>query len=194
MSFDAPLSGCSLSLRMLRSIALPPLALLALASPAGAWAAQARVDALAALPGQVVGVSGSGDQLSLRLKSGNQERVLKIGDIYADGWILIRLSPTLATLTRLGAIRQVGLNPTGALPQAAISEAPSQVQTIGGLLGAGGGAGVEDVSADAGERAETVASLDQRIAALEYSTDPDANETIGYLRIARAALIVGAQE
>ncbi|MDB5438097.1 MAG: hypothetical protein JWM33_524, partial [Caulobacteraceae bacterium] len=64
-----------------------------------------------ALPAEVIGVVGSGDKLSLRIKAGDETRLLNIGDTYADGWALTGLSNTTATLTRNGQNQTVGLNP-----------------------------------------------------------------------------------
>ncbi|MDB5439499.1 MAG: hypothetical protein JWM33_1926 [Caulobacteraceae bacterium] len=70
-----------------------------------------------ALPAQVTGVIGSGNQLSLQLKPvGNADaRTLKPGDTFEDGWVLTALTPSAATLSKGGASRTVGLNPTGTL-------------------------------------------------------------------------------
>ncbi|MDB5438203.1 MAG: hypothetical protein JWM33_630 [Caulobacteraceae bacterium] len=190
MTFDVHEYRCNVPPRMPRHLALLPFALLALASPALAAPAPRAQDVLAALPGQVVGVSGSGDQLTLRLKSETQERALKIGDAYADGWILIGLNNSEVTLAKGAILRRIGLNPSGAVAQAVLEETPSQVRTLDGMLQTGAAAN----PALAAEQKETLAALDQRIAALETSTELDANETIGYLRIARATLLVSPQD
>lgn len=191
MRFDAPKLTREFQPRMALRLSLPVI-LLFLAIPASALAAQAAAgDSLAALPSQVVGVSGSGDQLSLRLKVGAEVRVLKIGDVYADGWTLTGLTPSEATLAKGALSRRVGLSPTSAVGQAAPADDPSQVRTVRGALRTGRGGAPSPVVAS--EEGQTVDELDQRIAALESSTDPDASETIGYLRIARASLIVSAQ-
>ncbi|MDB5440525.1 MAG: hypothetical protein JWM33_2952 [Caulobacteraceae bacterium] len=82
------------------------------------------------LPSQVVGVTGSGDDLSLQLRDGQATRSLKVGDVYQDGWTLQTLNPTEATLVKDGQARRVGLNPTGALASAAVA-APTVVQLVG---------------------------------------------------------------
>lgn len=79
------------------------------------------------LAAQAGGVVGSGDQLALRVKEDSQERTIKPGDDYADGWKLQALTPTKATLTKDGVSREVGLNPTGALANNAPAAPPSQV-------------------------------------------------------------------
>ncbi|MDB5439932.1 MAG: hypothetical protein JWM33_2359 [Caulobacteraceae bacterium] len=82
------------------------------------------------LPGEAVGVVGSGDQLALRLMQDRQERTLKLGDEYRDGWRLEALTPTSATLAREGQRREVGLNPTGQLAGSAPATPPSQVRVL----------------------------------------------------------------
>lgn len=81
------------------------------------------------LPGVVVGVVGSGDELSLRLTIDGAARTLKVGEIYQDGWRLQSLSAAEAVLTKDGETRRIGLNPAGALAQA--PGAPSQVDIAG---------------------------------------------------------------
>lgn len=83
------------------------------------------------LVSQVVGVVGSGALLSLILRpvDGQPPRVVSRGDVYADGWVLTDLTPSVATLTKGGESRSVGLNPSGALEQEN-SGAPSQVEVI----------------------------------------------------------------
>lgn len=83
------------------------------------------------LPGEVRGVTGSGDSLSLQLKTADgAERSLKPGDAYRDGWVLKALTPTAATLAREGQERQVGLNPTLAASPA--DEAATKVTVLSG--------------------------------------------------------------
>ncbi|MDB5440155.1 MAG: hypothetical protein JWM33_2582, partial [Caulobacteraceae bacterium] len=81
------------------------------------------------LASQAAGVLGSGDQIALQLKSadGASPRVLKIGEMFEDGWKLDALTPTSATLARDGERREVGLNPTGALAETRPGATPSQV-------------------------------------------------------------------
>ncbi|MDB5439534.1 MAG: hypothetical protein JWM33_1961 [Caulobacteraceae bacterium] len=167
---------------MLRPLPLALVALLILAAPA--WAQ----DALAALPGQVIGVSGSGDQLSLRLKSGEGERVLKIGEVFEDGWTLSALTATDATLTKTGQNRRIGLGLAGDSPKAP-QNAPSQVTAVTGLLGAGGAAA--EVEADpAAVRAETLAALDQRISDLRAALPPgQSSSALDYVTAERAKLL-----
>ncbi|MDB5439942.1 MAG: hypothetical protein JWM33_2369 [Caulobacteraceae bacterium] len=87
---------------------------------------------LAQLPSEVRGVVGSGDQLSLQLKTGaGLDHTLKVGEVYGDGWTLTGLTPVEATLAKDGATRQVGLNPTGALAGNAPVAPPSTVSMIG---------------------------------------------------------------
>lgn len=92
-------------------------------------AAPALADAVDDLPNQVVGVIGSGQALSLRFRpvAGEPTRVLSRGDVYADGWVLSNLTPSVATLTKAGESREVGLNPTGWLTTAAPPPSPSEI-------------------------------------------------------------------
>ncbi|MDB5437980.1 MAG: hypothetical protein JWM33_407 [Caulobacteraceae bacterium] len=99
---------------------------------AGALAAYAaEPSAPERLAAQAAGVVGSGDQLALQLKDNNQERTIRPGDVYADGWKLDALTPTSATLVKDGERREVGLNPTGALASKAPAAPPSQVTLAG---------------------------------------------------------------
>lgn len=86
----------------------------------------------ASLPGEVIGVVGSGDQLSLRIKGGEAPRTLEIGEVYQDGWTLSALTATKATLTKDGQSQTVGLNPTGVIERAKPDDPPTTVKTIGG--------------------------------------------------------------
>ncbi|MDB5438657.1 MAG: hypothetical protein JWM33_1084 [Caulobacteraceae bacterium] len=79
---------------------------------------------------QAAGVVGSGDQLSLKLKTPQGERTLKVGEAYADGWTLRALTPTKATLDKDGTTREIGLNPTGALASTAPPDAPVSVSVV----------------------------------------------------------------
>ncbi|MDB5439278.1 MAG: hypothetical protein JWM33_1705 [Caulobacteraceae bacterium] len=79
------------------------------------------------LPQEVVGVVGSGDQLGLKVTTG---RILKVGDVYADGWKIQSVTPETATLVKDAQHREIGLNPTGALPATPASGAPSVVQVV----------------------------------------------------------------
>lgn len=83
----------------------------------------------ASLPGEVVGVIGSGDKLSLKIKAGEETRVLNIGDVYQDGWALTSLTGATATLARDGQTRLIGLNPSGAVA-AASSDVPAAVVDV----------------------------------------------------------------
>lgn len=86
-----------------------------------------------ALASQAAGVVGSGDKLSLQLHpaGGAPARILKIGDVFEDGWVLTALDPTTATLTKGGLSRRIGLNPAGALAQPQAAAHPSQVTLAG---------------------------------------------------------------
>ncbi|MDB5441255.1 MAG: hypothetical protein JWM33_3682 [Caulobacteraceae bacterium] len=94
--------------------------------------APALADAPDDLPGQVAGVIGSGPSLSLKFRpvAGEPTRVLSLGDVYADGWVLTGLTPSVATLTKAGMSRSVGLNPSGALAAAPSDARPSEVKVI----------------------------------------------------------------
>ncbi|MDB5439609.1 MAG: hypothetical protein JWM33_2036 [Caulobacteraceae bacterium] len=98
-------------------------------APLGAVAAATGPDSL---PGAVVGVIGSGNELSLRLTTDGAVSTLKVGESYADGWRLQSLSAAEAVLTKGGETHRVGLNPSGALagPMSA-SEPPSRVDVAG---------------------------------------------------------------
>ncbi|MDB5441441.1 MAG: hypothetical protein JWM33_3868 [Caulobacteraceae bacterium] len=104
------------------------LALAAALMAAGAAFGQGAPEQLAA---QAAGVVGSGDQLSLRLRTPEGERVLKIGETYAEGWTLQALSPSKATLAKDGAVREVGLNPTGAVASGGAAAPASRVTVVG---------------------------------------------------------------
>ncbi|MDB5440882.1 MAG: hypothetical protein JWM33_3309 [Caulobacteraceae bacterium] len=83
---------------------------------------------LSSLPGQVIGVVGSGDQLSLQIRASDRQgpRTVRPGDEYQNGWTLRAVTPTLAILSRAGETHQVGLNPAGTLAAPAAA-APSSV-------------------------------------------------------------------
>ncbi|MDB5440520.1 MAG: hypothetical protein JWM33_2947 [Caulobacteraceae bacterium] len=119
--------------RLLGASSLAALALGIL--PARAAAPAGTLETLAR---DVVGVIGSGDQLSLRIKPADgPARTLKVGDLYQEGWVLKALSPTMATMTKDGQLHLVGLNPTGELAGAS-ADAPGSlvlVQGAGGLTG-----------------------------------------------------------
>lgn len=83
------------------------------------------------LASQAAGVVGSGDQLSLRLRTPQGERTLQIGETFEDGWALQALTPAKATLVKDGGSREVGLNPTGAVAAAAQVGPPSLVTMAG---------------------------------------------------------------
>lgn len=88
------------------------------------------------LPGEVIGVTGSGDKLTLELRHEGGPISLKPGDVYKDGWTLQALTPTQATLSKAGVQQTVGLNPSGVVaPQPGEAAAPSQV-TVNGASGA----------------------------------------------------------
>ncbi|MDB5439740.1 MAG: hypothetical protein JWM33_2167 [Caulobacteraceae bacterium] len=110
------------------------LAILAMAIAAFGAASTARPAELAGperLATDLAGVVGSGDLLSLSLKTQGYERILKIGDVYEDGWTLRALTPTKATLTKDGTEREVGLNPTGQVAAAVSTAAPTIVDVTG---------------------------------------------------------------
>lgn len=83
-----------------------------------------------ALPALVSGVIGSGDNLSLQLKPSNgpAPRILAVGQVFEDGWVLTALTPTAATLDKKGVTRMIGLNPTGALDDRPATAPPSRVE------------------------------------------------------------------
>ncbi|MDB5438059.1 MAG: hypothetical protein JWM33_486 [Caulobacteraceae bacterium] len=83
------------------------------------------------LPGQVVGVVGSGDRLRLMINVDGANRELKIGDGVDEGWTLTALSPSSATLSRAGQTREIGLGPDGALASAESVATPSTVMVVG---------------------------------------------------------------
>lgn len=83
------------------------------------------------LAAQAAGVVGSGDQLSLRLKTAQGDLTLKLGEVYEDGWRLVGLTPTQATLVKDGTTREIGLNPTGQLASATPPPPPSRVTLLG---------------------------------------------------------------
>lgn len=102
-----------------------------LALPLAAHAFAATGSALDRLPSEVRGVVGSGDQLSLELRSDGVDRVIHLGESYKDGWTLQALTPSQATLARDGQTRQVGLSPSGALAELTSPAAPSSVDLAG---------------------------------------------------------------
>ncbi|MDB5439780.1 MAG: hypothetical protein JWM33_2207 [Caulobacteraceae bacterium] len=83
------------------------------------------------LPSEVKGVVGSGNQLSLKLKTPGGERTLRIGEAYGEGWTLEALTPSKAILTKDGVTREIGLNPTGAVASDKPDAPPSKVTMIG---------------------------------------------------------------
>ncbi|MDB5440324.1 MAG: hypothetical protein JWM33_2751 [Caulobacteraceae bacterium] len=97
-----------------------------------AYAAQPGAPEL--LPGETIGVVGSGDHLGLQVRGEQGVRTLSPGDDYRDGWTLKAVTPTAATLTRGEETRLVGLNLTGAVGRTAQSLAPSEVNVVGGTL------------------------------------------------------------
>ncbi|MDB5438776.1 MAG: hypothetical protein JWM33_1203, partial [Caulobacteraceae bacterium] len=106
----------------------------ALATVAFSWRASAANDpGPTSLPGEVVGVIGSGDRLSLRIKAGQEVRTLNIGDVFEDGWALTGLTDATATLSRNGQSQTVGLNPSGRLDLPKTDEPASSVRTIGSM-------------------------------------------------------------
>lgn len=86
---------------------------------------------LSTLASEVSGVVGSGDKLGLKLGAGEASRVLRPGEIYGDGWVLRSVTASQATLTKGAEVRQVGLNPTGALAAGEEVAPATQVNTIG---------------------------------------------------------------
>ncbi|MDB5440255.1 MAG: hypothetical protein JWM33_2682, partial [Caulobacteraceae bacterium] len=66
----------------------------------------------------------------LMIKEGDANRTLRSGDLYQDGWVLTGLTPEVATLSKAGQARQVGLNPDSAIAQRDVTAA-SQITTIG---------------------------------------------------------------
>ncbi|MDB5440523.1 MAG: hypothetical protein JWM33_2950 [Caulobacteraceae bacterium] len=83
------------------------------------------------LPGRVIGVVGSGDKLSLRIKTDEAPRTLDIGDVYQDGWRLTALTNTTATLTKDDRSEAVGLNLEGSLGPQKSADSASTVNTVG---------------------------------------------------------------
>ncbi|MDB5439177.1 MAG: hypothetical protein JWM33_1604 [Caulobacteraceae bacterium] len=99
-------------------------------------AAAAAPSGLDGLPSQVAGVLGSGDQLSLQLRATPDApaRIIHLGGDAIDGWVLTGLTNTVATLSKDGLIRVIGLNPTGALALARPVVPPTVVRvTLDGL-------------------------------------------------------------
>jgi len=76
-------------------------------------------------------VVGSGDQLALQIRSQDTagRRTIQRGEEYKDGWILKGLSPVTATLAKDDQVREIGLNPTGAVAPAS-PEGPLSTVTI----------------------------------------------------------------
>ncbi|MDB5440415.1 MAG: hypothetical protein JWM33_2842 [Caulobacteraceae bacterium] len=86
-----------------------------------------------ALPSEVAGVVGSGDQLALQLRqtADTPPRLVHLGDDAIDGWTLSGLTATAATLSKDGQTRTIGLNPSGALASKAPTVAPTLVTMAG---------------------------------------------------------------
>ena len=119
-------------MRAIAAIAAAMVVGLAATGPAGA--ASPPPQGADALPGVVVGVLGSGDQLALQIKADDAgRRVLRIGDSFREGWVLSALTASTATLTKDGQSRTVGLNPTGAVASNDVKR-PSVVQVAGNEL------------------------------------------------------------
>lgn len=86
-----------------------------------------------ALPSQVAGVVGSGEELVLQLRQTGDTppRLVHLGEDAIDGWTLSGLTATAATLGKDGQTRTIGLNPSGALA----SKAPSVPLTLVTMAG-----------------------------------------------------------
>ncbi|MDB5440595.1 MAG: hypothetical protein JWM33_3022 [Caulobacteraceae bacterium] len=161
-------------------------------APAGAPAEAAQPTGPDDLPSQVVGVVGSGDQLALRLRQGSGERLLKVGDAYADDWILTALSPTMASLSKGWLSRTIGLNPTGAVAALAGAGAPaSQVAVVGeGAIERAADASRGWVSCLAEYRAKTgqdLNALRDRTQALPVMGKDRYDQCLGYTEVMSAA-------
>ncbi|MDB5440156.1 MAG: hypothetical protein JWM33_2583 [Caulobacteraceae bacterium] len=87
----------------------------------------------ASLPGEVIGVVGSGDKLSLKIKAGETSRLLNVGDTYQNGWKLKSLTDATATLEKDGLTQTIGLNPTGSVAAVAPDEDASTVNTLAAI-------------------------------------------------------------
>ncbi|MDB5440881.1 MAG: hypothetical protein JWM33_3308 [Caulobacteraceae bacterium] len=118
------------------------------AAPAAPSTAQALPADLDRLSKEAAGVVGSGDRLSLQIKpvDGQASRTIKVGEEYSNGWKLDAVTPTLATLSKGGETRQVGLNPTGAvarpiafvpLSSVEVALTPSEEAELAGLIATG---------------------------------------------------------
>ncbi|MDB5441271.1 MAG: hypothetical protein JWM33_3698, partial [Caulobacteraceae bacterium] len=90
--------------------------------------------ALDRLPQEVVGVVGSGGELSLKVAQDQTIRTIKPNEEYRDGWMLKTLTPSTATLTRAGESREVGLNPFGSLTPPPAANDPSKVLIAGDTI------------------------------------------------------------
>ncbi|MDB5439277.1 MAG: hypothetical protein JWM33_1704 [Caulobacteraceae bacterium] len=104
----------------------------------GLLAYAAEPDAPDRLPQEVVGVMGSGDQLSLKVAQGQVIKTVKLNEEYRDGWTLKGLTATSATLAKDGVTREVGLNPAGVLAPPPAADDPSMVLVAGDTLEARG--------------------------------------------------------
>ncbi|MDB5437981.1 MAG: hypothetical protein JWM33_408 [Caulobacteraceae bacterium] len=113
---------------------LAALGLAGLMSAAALTAYAAAPSGPDALPGEVVGVIGSGDQLSLKVAQDQKIRTVKLGAEYRDGWTLDALTTSTASLSKEGQRREIGLNPTGALASAAPGRDPSKVEIAGDTI------------------------------------------------------------
>lgn len=84
------------------------------------------------LPQELVGVIGSGDQLSLEVRSSSDPapRIINIGGEYKAGWKLTALTQSQATLIKNGEVRQVGLNLNGAVLSEPMPVAASEVEVL----------------------------------------------------------------
>lgn len=97
----------------------------------GAGLAQAAPrDVSDTLPGDVVGVVGSGDHLSLQIMIDQKVKTLGPDQEYRDGWILKKVTPEAATLSNGTETRVIGLNPDGRLVKP-LATAPSEVTVFG---------------------------------------------------------------
>lgn len=106
-----------------------PILICAVAWIAGGASTFAQVS-LEILPSRLVGVVGSGDQIGLLLRDGDQTQVLRPGDRSADGWTLQTLSASEASFIRDGQVRQIGLNPSGLVAMRSETR-PTVVDVVG---------------------------------------------------------------